>query len=444
MSNSPESSYALEAVFPEPAELFRIDLPPLGNAKGGCDVVIDTNVLLLPYQTGKDSLDQIDRVYGQLAQEARLFIPAQVAREFSRHRATKLAALCDALADHRSKVQTPAGKEYPLLDRLDEYRELKVRERELRKLAREYQDSLTSLIISISRWGSGNDPVFGIYQKHFSESVIRSPNTPIDEVRNKLAFRYSNKIPPGYKDGGKGDDGIGDLLIWLTILEIGAERKKPLLFVTGDEKADWQHSADNRGLLPRFELVDEYRRASGQAFYLCSFSRFLQLFDAPSDVVKEVRGQEDAEREQQAARRAEADVVEVECPYCGKGTSCRLGIRSGDSATPVCTDCGGKFHAHRAADATVFVRQGGWKRDLDSAEQSSHETGVAASVTAMCPFCSAPCFFGIGRHSGASAAPVCASCGSWFHAHRRGNGSIFTRRPGGAHSGDDEHKPGAG
>src|SRR5262249_48178151 len=78
----------------------------------------------------------------------------------------------------------------------------------------------------------------------------RAPSQAREVIAKELEYRIVHKIPPGYKDASKDDRGVGDLLIWMTILEIGAERQKPLLFVTGEEKADWQHRSDNRGVLP--------------------------------------------------------------------------------------------------------------------------------------------------------------------------------------------------
>ena len=43
-------------------------------------------------------------------------------------------------------------------------------------------------------------------------------------------------MPPGYKDGRKEDEGIGDFLIWKSLLKFGEEKKLDLAFVTGEEK----------------------------------------------------------------------------------------------------------------------------------------------------------------------------------------------------------------
>ena len=55
--------------------------------------------------------------------------------------------------------------------------------------------------------------------------------------------RYRDKVPPGYKDASKDDGGIGDFLIWKTLLQLGSKEKKDFVFVTGEQKPDWFNQA---------------------------------------------------------------------------------------------------------------------------------------------------------------------------------------------------------
>jgi hypothetical protein len=100
--------FAIERLFPGVPELFPFNVPPIESLKEKCDVVLDTNVLLLPYATSSKSLPQIRDVYEKLKGEGRLFIPSQVAREFARQRANKLLDVFKALGDKGSKIVKPA------------------------------------------------------------------------------------------------------------------------------------------------------------------------------------------------------------------------------------------------------------------------------------------------------------------------------------------------
>jgi hypothetical protein len=132
-----------------------------------------------------------------------------------------------------------------------------------------------------------------LYSQLFDESVIVDLQLDKEEIKKDLLRRQVHHIPPGYKDAGKDDSGIGDLLIWYTILELGKVHKKSVIFVSGDGKPDWFKQSQNVALHLRYELIDEFRRKSeGQAFHVVKFSRFLKLFGASNQLVEEVRQEE--------------------------------------------------------------------------------------------------------------------------------------------------------
>lgn len=69
-----------QVLFPEPAEVFGFAPSSLAEALKDGIVAVDTNVLLVPYTTGRASLEQIRSTYKRLTSENRIRIPAQVAR----------------------------------------------------------------------------------------------------------------------------------------------------------------------------------------------------------------------------------------------------------------------------------------------------------------------------------------------------------------------------
>jgi predicted nucleic acid-binding protein len=283
--------FALERTFPDAAGLFSFQVPPLESPP--CDVVLDTSVLLLPYRTDSKSLAEIKRVYEKIKSEKRLFVPERVSREFVRNKARKISDLTKALADKSSKLIEQASiTSYPFLEGLEAYTNLGRVETRIKKQIGPYKAAVAKLIDAINGWG-WNDPVTKIYRELFTADVIKGHSSQNEAVEKELKYRTINKIPPGYKDAAKEDGGVGDLIIWLTILEIGKTRQKPLVFVTGEEKTDWWHRSDKRGMLPRYELIDEFRTASsGKAFYIVSFSEFLKHFGASEEVVSAVNKEE--------------------------------------------------------------------------------------------------------------------------------------------------------
>jgi hypothetical protein len=135
--------------------------------------------------------------------------------------------------------------------------------------------------------------VVSIYARVFNkDTVIDLPwnEKAKEEYLKEMTWRYQHKVPPGYKDARKEDSGIGDLLIWKSLLSLGEIKKMDLAFVTGEQKADWFVRGDGAPVYPRHELVDEYRRASGgRSLRLMSLYELLEEMKLDDEVVLDVK-----------------------------------------------------------------------------------------------------------------------------------------------------------
>jgi rRNA-processing protein FCF1 len=282
----------LTDVYPEPGHLFETWLKPVDEIASACLIVLDTNVLLTPYTVGPRSLDQIRKTYETLIGEQRLKIPAQVSREFVKNRAQKLEELHSQLVRKQSALPKVSSGRYPLLEPLPQYQEVTDLEKTLDELHSKYRRALGDVLDHMKQW-SWNDPVSSLYSSLFSVDVLVDVNMTAAEIETELRRRYSLRQPPGYKDAHKPDQGVGDLLIWLTILELARKHQQHVIFVTGEEKADWWHRSEGQALYPRFELAEEFRRASsGKSFHIARFSAVLDLFGAEATVVEEIKMEE--------------------------------------------------------------------------------------------------------------------------------------------------------
>jgi len=295
MADDPKMAEFVSKVqsFPDANAAFAWKPTKVEASLPNCVVVLDTNALLVPYNVGSKSLESIKQTYARFVQEQRLIVPGQVAREFAQHRVIKLCDLYKKLNDRSSKASALEVGRYPLLENESAYLRLQGLETQINKLLKEYRMAIGETSDLVRSW-NWEDPVSALYAAMFSTGVVLDePDATDTKVQEKLASRIEKKLPPGYKDAGKDDGGFGDVLIWLMILVIGEEQKKDLIFVTGDEKADWMHQSDKQALYPRFELIDEYRRASdNHTVHLMSLSRFLELSGADEQVVNEVRKEE--------------------------------------------------------------------------------------------------------------------------------------------------------
>jgi DNA-binding NarL/FixJ family response regulator/rRNA-processing protein FCF1 len=283
-------------IYPESEAVFTARLAPPEEIKKDCIVILDTNSLLVPYTTGKKSLDEIRHVYAKLVQEKRLVVPGQVSREFARNRANKLAELFQQLSRKISQVPKLHRGKYPLLESLKSYQEAIGLEERIDELIKEYRGTVREVLDHIRSW-TWDDPVSLLYAELFKQGVVFDPSFNEEKMEAELYRRQLHHIPPGYKDRGKEDKGIGDLLVWFTILEVGKTRNKSVIFVSGEEKPDWWHKSEGQALYPRYELVDEFRRCSeGHSFHIVAFADLLDLYGVSESVVQEIRAREEQER----------------------------------------------------------------------------------------------------------------------------------------------------
>jgi len=98
-------------------------------------------------------------------------------------------------------------------------------------------------------------------------------------ICEKGAFRYLEKIPPGYMDenGKKGIQKYGDLFLWKQIMDKSKADHLDVLFVTNDVKEDWW---DTELKSPRYELLKEFNSICNKLFWSCKFSDFLFYYDS--------------------------------------------------------------------------------------------------------------------------------------------------------------------
>ena len=402
-----DSAFVLEDVLSEPVAAFLHSGESIEDAIKVANIVIDTNALLLPYGAGGASISATGATYTKIAKEDRLVIPAQVMREYLKNRPKKIGELIQGLSDSLSKLPQPPQISYPVLEGIDDFESLKKEVEEYGTLRKTMLASKSKLLDAVSSW-SLKDPVLEAYRSSIPESAIIDTKVDRDDALKEMLARYQNSIPPGYKDASKDDGGVGDFLIWKTILEIGESSKVSTIFVSGEEKSDWQHRSNNVGFLPRFELIDEYRRASnGGSFFIIHLSELLQFFETKEEIVAEIRREE---------RRvvAESNPV-VACPYCEAESYTYLSTSLGASAAPHCDGCGKRFHVHRKKDEVVTHAWG----------ETLTEPSVENVCLENCPECQHENTFKIGSRNGSTRWFYCGDCGVKVSAHRQRDGGIL-------------------
>lgn len=280
--------FSKKEIYPSPKDSFSFVLEPISEMKDEALVVLDANVLLLPFTTNIRNVKAIKELYTRLSKSNQLFLPAQAVREYLDNRAIKIADINEALQKKSNQNFNYVGI-HPLLEGLAEYKEVIELEESLKSLIKNYQTKIRDTLSAVQAWG-WNDPVSKMYHEVLADRILDDGALDFGNIEKDLKRRNDLNIPPGYKDRNKDQNQAGDLVIWHEILNLAKTKCKHLIFVSVDEKTDWWHQSGKTPLYPRFELVDEFREATkGKSFHIVSLSTLLEIFDIDSEVVKSVK-----------------------------------------------------------------------------------------------------------------------------------------------------------
>lgn len=245
-------------------------------------IAFDANMLLNVYRytpkTRERFFDIVERLQGQI------WLPHQAAYEYQEKRLTVIAqqlhayaAIEKLLEDHLQKLEGElrAFQRHPLVSTEDIIKSLRrtinsVR-RKLTTTRAEHPDLLQV------------DELRDRIDSLFCGKVGASYEEPrLDQVYKDADRRISKKLPPGYMDADKKDNGqesarrYGDVVLWHQLLDYAKVQKKPVIFVTDDTKEDWWLRREGKTYGPRPELVQEMHAQAGVGLYMYQTDRFLE------------------------------------------------------------------------------------------------------------------------------------------------------------------------
>lgn len=251
-------------------------------------IVLDTNVLLSLYEYTAESREEVLSALEQASD--RLWMPYQVGLEFVRRRRSVLEsrkrALASAAKDVNSKLMTARKSIVEAKSLVQAQLEKYARApEEIASLDELVSDEAVDEHLSLYRGAlmehlkmlkAGHDlapiavdkadPILPRIADLYGDRVGQQPDG--DQLRSYLddavAFRFPNKIPPGFADSNKDTplEAAGDFLLWEELIQQAGhlpERNRRVLFVSNDTKGDW-YETSNSGDRPWPALLDEMRR----------------------------------------------------------------------------------------------------------------------------------------------------------------------------------------
>ncbi|MCD0484999.1 PIN-like domain-containing protein [Streptacidiphilus sp. ASG 303] len=253
-------------------------------------IVLDTNVLLSLYEYTETSREEVLSALEQTA--GRLWMPYQVGLEFVRGRRSTLESRKKALASAATEVNKKlmaarkaiveakdivcaqldkyarAQQEITGLDALVADAEVDAHLDVYRHEFKRHLDMLKADHGLALNSTDAEDPILPRIAQLYGEGVGEQPTD--DVLRRRLeeatAFRFPNKIPPGFSDVGKDTPlkSAGDFLLWEELIEhVGqlSPSGRRVLFVSNDTKEDWyEQRSGSSSSRPWPSLVDELKR----------------------------------------------------------------------------------------------------------------------------------------------------------------------------------------
>lgn len=268
-------------------------------------IVFDTNVLLdlyrLPEEDAVDILTKMEKL------KSRIWIPLQVAEEYSRNRRgviedqkkgyTEFIASLEDWYGHKGnskkentgkyKVEnTLANRRYRHAARLDAEEFIKSLDKSFRKAIKKVE-----VLRETHPHREEDDQIFiklntlfeGRIGCGLSDELLNGENGVYGNGTNGGAARYSLNIPPGFKDAKKTDEEdptkkrkFGDLIIWYEIIEQAKKENKSIVFITSEDKIDWWWSEGGSKFGPHYLLRKEFSEMTGGlTFYAYRTDNFL-------------------------------------------------------------------------------------------------------------------------------------------------------------------------
>lgn len=244
-------------------------------------LTVDTNVLLDLYRYHEDTRQAL---LGSLKSfKGRTWLTYQVADEFFRNRNGVILSSASAFSEAERNISEIRKSIEEPLKRLKSNRIIPD------ELEEKLEKSLSEAILKAERDIQSvrdkfpdyfkTDPILDSICTLFASCIGPAyTDEALQEMLKEGKRRKENRIPPGFKDSGKeGEKPYGDFIIWRQTMDYIKDLKKPLIFVTSEQKEDWWEKSAGRTVGPLYELLREFHVVTGQRFLLYRTDRFLEF-----------------------------------------------------------------------------------------------------------------------------------------------------------------------
>ena len=247
-----------------------------------CVIFLDTNIIFLCFALNNPARNEFFTWLRPLAETGRVKLPAWCLHEYT----SKFNNRQITGSQEENKLISTITKNFEELRKLLSLSvdEAKAQSKGFATMG-EFTNAVDSVKVNISKLNN----ILKIEERlllevHAKLTEILGPCVLQSDIQQLAAecsqvqdSRFGNRIPPGYKDGYKPENAIGDLIIWKEILGYSksAARSK-VIVLSNDEKKDWVYppykKLESTNLKPNqgptinlvdTRLVDEFEKHTG-------------------------------------------------------------------------------------------------------------------------------------------------------------------------------------
>lgn len=303
------------------SEYFRLAEPEMKKLWSEAEFIFDTNVLLNLYRMRRETSLRMREILQKL--KGRLFLPHQVGIEFFKHREEVIADQVNAFERVKQSLQKIPEKfkqelaRHPCIPLGEITEALKACADEQVRVVAKCQDENQLNFLKY------DDPVLLELDALFADACESPYSDADDDVLNKkVDERIQKNLPPCCVSAGPkasvptaSNPHEGDGRVWFQLVRHAEATKKPIIFVTGDEKSNWWRTAklgnQDRAIGPHFELIRDVEAASNNRFWMYTQEGFLSEAPKFLGVPEQAQAIEDVRQIRESApRSAQFDIEE--------------------------------------------------------------------------------------------------------------------------------------
>lgn len=238
----------------------------------------DANILLNLYRYSDETRDEFFKILEKI--KDRVWITHQSAQEFFDNRLNVINQQEKAYEDAISAIKSiesefKNSRQHPFIDKrlLNKFSSLSEDICEQLNNSKEFHNRRIT-----------DDDILTKIESLFENKVGDEYSDEILELLFKEGEdRFANKIPPGFKDSGKKNDGenqirkYGDFIVWKQTMEKSKDSNHAIILVTDDRKEDWWVRFKGKTVSARPELIKEFKDFTSQSFHMYQSDRFLEF-----------------------------------------------------------------------------------------------------------------------------------------------------------------------